>query len=62
MNSFTATNTLHSIFDFLKRDDITLNEVINYGIQFDNANILPNNLDFIIAVFELLWSGDLLIN
>ncbi|CAB4412329.1 unnamed protein product [Rhizophagus irregularis] len=49
MNSITATNTLHSIFHFLNKSNITLSEVINYGAQFDSASILPNNcnLDFI---------------
>ena len=47
MNSFTATNTLYSIFNFLNRNNITLSEVINYGTQFDSASILPDNLDLI---------------
>src|SRR3989337_1091300 len=47
MDSSTAKNTLYSIFDFLKRDNITLNEVINYGTQFNSSNILPGNLDLI---------------
>ena len=46
MNSSTATNTSYSIYDFLKRNDITLSKVINYGTQFDSSTILPN-LDFI---------------
>ena len=45
MDSSTATSTLYSIFDFLKRDNITLSEVINYGTQFNSFNILPGNLD-----------------
>ena len=47
MEYITATNTLHSIFHFLDRNDITLSEVINYGAQFDSTCILPNNIDFI---------------
>jgi hypothetical protein len=46
MDSTTATNTLHSIFHFLEKKDVTLNKVIEYGAQFDSTNILPN-LDFI---------------
>ncbi|EXX69086.1 uncharacterized protein OCT59_004738 [Rhizophagus irregularis] len=45
MESITATNTLHTIFNFLDRNDITLSEVINYGVQFDSADILPNSFD-----------------
>ncbi|RGB22744.1 hypothetical protein C1646_775608 [Rhizophagus diaphanus] len=48
MNFSTAANILHSIFDFLSKDNIMFSEVINYGVQFGNTNILPNiNNDFI---------------
>jgi hypothetical protein len=42
MNSFTAADTLYSIFDFLSKDNIMLSEVIKYGVQFDSTSILPN--------------------
>ncbi|PKK70679.1 hypothetical protein RhiirC2_779388 [Rhizophagus irregularis] len=48
MEPFTAINTLHAIFNFLDRNDITLSEIIDYGVQFDSANILPNSFDHII--------------
>ena len=55
MDSFTATNTLYLIFNFLNRDNIMLSEIINYGIQFDKTNILPNiNIDFI----NKEWNSD----
>ena len=47
MNSTIATDTLFSIFHFLEGHTITLNDIINYGTQFDSASILPNNLGFI---------------
>lgn len=41
-----ATDTLFFIFNFLKRDDITLTNVISYGVQFNNyTNIQYNNID-----------------
>ncbi|CAB4443711.1 unnamed protein product [Rhizophagus irregularis] len=42
MESITTTNILHTIFN---RNDITFSEVINYGIQFDRADILLNSFD-----------------
>jgi hypothetical protein len=54
MDSATATNTLHSIFRFLEKKDVTLNKVIEYGSQFDSTNILSNNLNFI----NEKWSDD----
>ena len=47
MNSTIATDTLVSIFHFFEGHTITLNDIINYGTQFDSASILPNNLGFI---------------
>jgi hypothetical protein len=32
MKSITTTNTLHVIFNFLNRNNITFGKIINYGI------------------------------
>jgi len=41
MDHSIAANTLFSISNFCERNDITLNEVINYGAQLDITCILP---------------------
>ncbi|UZO21492.1 uncharacterized protein OCT59_013885 [Rhizophagus irregularis] len=44
MNSTTAKNVLYDIFDFFCGNNITLNDIITYGNQFDLNNILlPTN-------------------
>ena len=46
MNSIIATNTLYEIYNFLCKNNITLNNIITYGSQFDLSNILlQTNLD-----------------
>jgi hypothetical protein len=42
MNSITATNTLYKLYNFLS-NNITINDIITYGIQFDPNNILSPN-------------------
>jgi len=40
MNSITATNTLYNLYDFFCNNNITVNDIIIRGIQFDLNNIL----------------------
>src|ERR1051325_118478 len=40
MNSIIATNTLHDLYNFLCNNDITINDIITFGIQFDPDSIL----------------------
>jgi hypothetical protein len=46
MNSTIATNTLYNLYNFLCNNNITVNDIITHGIQFDLKNILlPTNFD-----------------
>ena len=46
MDSDTATNTLYNLYNFLCNNDITINDIITCGIQFNLDNILlPINFD-----------------
>jgi len=48
MNSTTAKNVLYDIFNFFCGNNITLNDIITYGSQFDHNNILlPTNFETI---------------
>ncbi|GBB93924.1 hypothetical protein RclHR1_22560001 [Rhizophagus clarus] len=40
MNSIMAENTLYDIFSFLCKNDITLNNIITYGTQFNLNNVI----------------------
>lgn len=46
MNSDTATNTLYNLYNFFCNNDITINDIITCGTQFNPDQILlPINFD-----------------